>query len=68
MQKSILWFSCSSFRVFLIRATKGKKGSQYPKSWTRTLGKELKPSIPQFAFNEVSLISKSLLRVVLNLF
>ena len=65
MQIVILWFSCSSFRIFIsLGQLAEENGSQYFKSWARKLWKELKP----FVFNEVSLISKSHLGVKLYLF
>ena len=45
-------------KMCFLRVSCREKGSQYTKSWARTLRKELKPSIPHFVFNEVSSISK----------
>ena len=51
-----------------IQATCREKGPQNDKPWAETLWTERKPSIPRFAFNEVSSISKNQMTVELYVF
>ena len=52
--------------IRFIRKLAGKKSCNTTNHWQEHF--ELKPSIPYFAFNEVPLMSKSHLRLVLHLF
>ena len=52
--------------IRFIRKLTGKKSCNTTKQWQKHF--ELKSSIPYFEFNEVSLMSKNYLRVVLHLF